>query len=112
MSKTHPEGIPEVAETNTQLRRKNILGSLSVALATIISMGIIWGFVGKTLYVTREEFSLREIQDAREKTVVQQTMARVETLLSRQESAFEKLSDSVQNIRIEMAARQHELSRK
>jgi hypothetical protein len=108
MSKTHPEGIPETDETEARPIRKNILGHLSVALATIISMGIIWGFVGKTLYVTRDEFSAKEIQDAREKTVVQQTMARVENLLARQESAFEKLSDTVQNMRIETAARQHE----
>jgi uncharacterized protein HemX len=108
MSKTHPEGIPEVAETHSQRNRRSVLSSLSVALATIISMGIIWGFVGKTLYVTRDEFSQREIHDAAEKTVVQQTLSRVEKLLARQESAFEKLSDSVQDIRIEMASRQHE----
>ncbi len=91
-----------------QSNKRSIMGGLSVALATIISVGIIWGFVGRTLYVTRDEFSRKEIQDAQDKTIFQQTLSRMETLLARQESAFEKLSDSVQNIRVDMASRHYE----
>ncbi len=103
MSITNPEGSPTLDLTPGAGGRSGTLVGMSVALGIVVSAALIIGFVGKTLYVTREEYGTHNIQYVQDKTVFQQTLQRVEALMSRQERAFEQLSDTVQTVRIQVA---------
>lgn len=102
MSRTRPEGV-DVPE-DPPAKKQGLLWGLSIALTAVISFGVIMGFVGKTLYVTRDEYVGHTTLNVEDKAIMRQTMQRVEDLLSRQEVAFEKLSDVVQTVRLQMAS--------
>lgn len=106
MSKTHPEGVELDEVEPRKTRGPGLLVGLSAALAVVATGAAILGFVGRTLYVTRDEYTSHTVVNVEDKAVFQQTMRRVEDLLSRQESAFEKLSDTVQTLRIQVAGQQ------
>lgn len=104
-SKTRPQGIEVETPSKQSPKKTNLLWSLSVVLSVLVSGAVALGFIGKTLYVTRDEFSQREIRYEHDKTVTEQTLTHVEALLQRQESAFQRLSDSVQSLKLDVAER-------
>ena len=94
-------------ESPSEQRRRSYSMSFAIALSAIlgviIAAGTILGVVGRAFYVSREEYTEKTLKDAEEKTIMRQTMDRVDRTLSRQEAAFERLSDSVQTIKVDMA---------
>jgi len=116
MNKTQPEGTQTVDASNipsnliespSEQRRRSYSMSFTIAisaiLGVIIAAGTILGVVGRAFYVSREEYTEKTLKDAEEKTVMRQTMDRVDRTLTRQEAAFERLSDTVQTIKVDMA---------
>ena len=77
--------------------------ALSAILGVIIAAGTILGVVGRAFYVSREEYTEKTLKDAEEKTIMRQTMDRVDRTLTRQEAAFERLAETVQGIKVDMA---------
>jgi hypothetical protein len=114
---TRPGGIPTVKPPepadnlrDTGTRRKyspsmTFVVSLSIVFGLILAVGTVIGVMGKAFYVTRDEYNLKNLRDAEESTTVKNILDRVDHVLSRQENAFDKLSEAVQDIKIDMAKR-------
>jgi|GEM_PF-2474455 hypothetical protein len=117
---TRPGGFPtletmeptEMAEnlklTDTGTRRKyapsmSFIVALSIVFGLILAVGSVVGVLGKAFYVSRDEYVEKNLKDAEEATTVRNTLDRVEKALSRQEASFDKLSDAVQAIKVDMA---------
>jgi uncharacterized protein HemX len=81
----------------------SFLIALSVILGVLISAGVVVGVLGKAFYVQRDEFTAKSLKDAQDSTIVQQTLTRLENALSRQEAAFDRMSDTVQTMKLDMA---------
>jgi hypothetical protein len=102
----HPEENLKLTDTGT--RRKyapsmTFVVSLSIVFGLILTVGTVIGVIGKAFYVTRDEYQAKSLRDAEESTTVKNTLDRVEHALSRQEASFDKLSDAVQAIKVDMA---------
>jgi len=79
--------------------------SLSIIIGLIIGLGTIVGVLGNAFWVTRNEYIKESLINAQETATLKNTLNRVELTMTRQEAAFEKLSDVVQAIKIDMARR-------
>jgi uncharacterized protein HemX len=121
--RTRPEGHPiiESPEITAPLRespsierRKTSMSfvvALSIIFGLIIASGTILGVVGKAFYVSREEYTAQSLNNAESKTSMKQTLERIDRTLTRQEASFEKLSEAVQGIKVEMAGKKAYSSR-
>jgi hypothetical protein len=78
---------------------KPFLVVISAVLGALISTGTIISVLGKAFYVDRSEYNVKVLKDAEDKITVQQTLDRLNQALTRQEAAFEKLSDRVERIK-------------
>ena len=125
MANTHPEGFsrPELAEavleaqearlaeanrrgdSNRKIGSRSFLVAISIIVGTILAAGGIIGVVGRAFYVTREEYTDKNLLNAEEKVAVRQTLDRLGHTMERQEAAFDKLSDAVQSVKLDMARR-------
>jgi hypothetical protein len=81
----------------------SFLIALSVILGVLISLGVVVGVLGKAFYVQRDEYTAKNLRDAEINTVTQQTLTRLENALGRQEAAFDRLSETVQTMKLDMA---------
>ena len=101
---------PDATDNDESKPRRNpsLLTVLSVGLPVLVSTAVVLGFVGRTLYATREEYSVKVLQDATDKMAFQQTLARVDGTLQEQRQAFKELSATVQTLQIQMAGQQRE----
>lgn len=107
MSATRPEGIPteEPAEEAPRRKSQSFLWMSTTILGIIISVSVVLGFTGRTLFVTRDEYNASAIQYAQDKTVFLQTLAKIDNLMARQERAFDELSKTVIDLRLQAASR-------
>ena len=102
--------IPDETPTNTLVDNRSIskasstsfLIALSVILGVLMSLGVVVGVLGKAFYVQRDEYTAKNLKDAEVNTVTQQTLTRLENALSRQEAAFDRLSETVQTMKLDM----------
>lgn len=115
-SLTHPEGYPsqdavDLAASQRQdyssgTRRRpssmSFIIALSVILGIIIASGSILGVVGKAFYVSRDEYTQKNLRDAEEAVVVKASLERLEHVLDRLDSTLGKLSDTVQTLKMDM----------
>ena len=110
MGRTRPEGYPIMGGNDgfRQNQKKptstSFIVALSVILGIIISAGTIFSALGKAFYVSRSEYNEMSMKNAEDTTTFKQTLNQIGKVLSRQETAFEKLSDSVEGIKIDMAS--------
>ena len=116
---THPDGYPsqdavELAVSQRQdyssgTRRRptsmSFVIALSIILGCIIASGTILGVVGKAFYVSRDEYTQKNLSDAENAVVIKASVERFEHVLSRMDSTLDKLSDTVQAIKLDMARR-------
>ncbi len=116
---THPDGYPsqdavELAASQRQdyssgTRRRptsmSFVIALSIILGCIIASGTILGVVGKAFYVSRDEYTQKNLSDAENAVVIKASVERFEHVLSRMDSTLDKLSDTVQAIKLDMARR-------
>lgn len=79
--------------------------AISIILGLVIGLGSIVGALGGAFFVKRDEYTQKNLREAEETTTLRNTLNRVEYALSRQETAFGKLSDAVQAIEVNMARR-------
>ena len=105
-----PEAEPAAAQkqdlsSGTRRRPSSIsfVIALSTILGIVIAAGVILGVVGNAFYVSRDEYTREELKNAAESSSIKATLDRIERSIFRQESAFDKLSDAVQNIKVDMA---------
>ena len=104
--RTRPEGYlvtppPEMPKKHSQ----SFMISLSILLGIVISAGLIFGFVGDSLFVTRTEYTDKNMKDMETITTLKQTLNQVDRTLSAQEASFKELANSVNAIRVYMARR-------
>jgi hypothetical protein len=86
--------------------------TVSILLGIAVAISGLMGGLGKAFYVTREEYNVQNVQDAKDKTAILQILDRFSKTLDRQDrtlevqsNAFQKVVDSVQEIKVEMARR-------
>lgn len=114
---TRPEGYPSQETTEFANVQKQDLSSgtrrhppstpfviaLSIVLGIVLAAGTILGVVGNAFYVSRDEYTRDTLKNSTEVAGIKTTLNRIELSLSRQEILFEKLSDAVQTIKVDMA---------
>jgi len=109
--RTLPGGI-------TITRRQQPVGSrafitiLGTILGIVVSTTTLVGFTGKYFFVDRTEYNQKVLRDADERGETHKMLLRVETILAqqeavleRQEKAFDRLSDLVRNIELQVSKR-------
>ena len=79
--------------------------TLSVILGVVIAAGTILGFVGDSLFVTRNEYNNKNLRDMETDTTFKQTLNQVDKTLSAQAASFKELTNSVDAIRMDIARR-------
>jgi hypothetical protein len=105
-----PEGVVPVQhhrsdQPSSRTRSSNLLTTVSIVLAIAIATGAVISGLGRAFFVTKDEYTTYTLKDVKEKTELSSALDRIGQALSRQEAAFNKMSDSVQTIQIEMAKR-------
>ena len=79
--------------------------TLSVILGLILGGGAIIAGLGNAFYVTRSEFTSEATSNAKDKQHFQDENYSVKQALGRFEDTLQKIADSVQGIKIDMARR-------
>ena len=79
--------------------------AISIILGLVIGLGSIIGALGGAFFVRRDEYTTKNLREVEEMTTVRNALNRVEYTLAHQESAFDKLSDAVQGIKVDMSRR-------
>jgi hypothetical protein len=108
MEPTPVDTIPELSQSIFQVKQtitpsKTFVAAIAAILGVLISAGTIIGVMGKAFYVQRSEYTEKNLRDAEATTIMQQSLTRMENTLNRQEAAFERLTDTVQTIKVDMA---------
>jgi uncharacterized protein HemX len=108
MEPTPVEAMPELSQSVFQVKQtaapsKTFIAAVAAILGVLISAGIIIGVLGKAFYVQRDEYTLKNLRDVETVTNMQQSLTRMENTLVRQEAAFDRLADTVQTIKVDMA---------
>ena len=108
MEPTPVETLPELSQPIFQLKpavtpSKTFVAAIAAILGVLISAGTIIGVMGKAFYVQRTEYTEKSLRDAEATTIMQQSLTRMENTLNRQEAAFDRMSDTVQTIKVDMA---------
>jgi hypothetical protein len=102
--RTRPEGYPAIPEPPRKHSTSFVI-SLSVILGVVIAAGTILGFVGDSLFVTRNEYNNKNLVDMETTTTFKQTLNQIDKTLSAQASCFKELTISVDAIRLDLARR-------
>ena len=103
------DGEEESAPRQTRRTDKNrqvsssFLVAASVLLGVLLAAGSIIGVLGKAFYVARDEYTTQALQYTQDKTVIEQTLGRVDKALARQEGALQRVFESVQELKIDIA---------
>ena len=113
---TRPEGYPQETAESSPVQKQDLSSgtrrrpssisfviALSTILGIVIAAGVILGVVGNAFYVSRDEYTRDALKNTAESTSIKAMLDRIERALSRQENSFEKLSDAVQTIKVDMA---------
>jgi hypothetical protein len=103
--RTRPEGYPAITEPTKKHSSMSFVISLSVILGVVIAAGTILGFVGDSLFVSRNEYNDKRLKDMETDTTFKQTLNQVDKTLSAQAASFKELTISVDAIRLDMARR-------
>lgn len=81
----------------------SFLIAVSVLLGILVAAGSIIGGLGRAFYVSRDEYTSQTLQYTQDKTVIQQTLERVDKTLTRQEGAVQRIFESVQDLKLDIA---------
>jgi hypothetical protein len=109
MEPTPVEAIPELSQpTFIQVKppsvpSKAFIAAIAAILGVILSAGTLIGILGKAFYVQRDEYTQKNLRDSETTTIMQQTLTRLGNTLDRQAAAFDRMSDTVQTIKVDMA---------
>jgi len=98
-----PISQPRVEQPSSRLKPMALLTAISISLGIIVTTGIVIGGLGQAFFVGRNEYNTQLLKDVRDKTEFSSAVEKLTQALSRQETAFEKMSQAVQAIQIEMA---------
>ena len=102
--RTRPEGYPIHTEPPKKHSASFVI-SLSIILGVVIAAGTILGFIGDSLFVTRNEYNDKNLRDMETTTTFKQTLNQVDKTLSAQAAGFKELAASVDAVRMDMARR-------
>ena len=111
MEPTPVEPMPELSQPSYQTKpptttpSKTFIAAIAAILGVLISSGTIIGVLGKAFYVQRDEYTQKTLRDAEATTVIQQTLARMESAQTRQGVSVDKLAEDLQTIKVDMARR-------
>ena len=94
---------PVFLSKQTTVPSKAFIAAIAAILGVILSTGTIIGILGKAFYVQRDEYTQKNLRDAETTTIMQQTLTRLGTTLDRQAAAFDRVSEAVQTIKVDMA---------
>jgi len=103
-------GTPlEMAEVESERHLPGGKGSMKfwkaagVVLAVLIGAGTVAAVFGKAFYVTRDEYTAKATADAVTNTGVTEALKRLESTLTTQQAAFERLSSQVIEVKTDIA---------
>ena len=94
---------PQTDQPSGRIKPMAFLTAISIALGIIVTTGIVISGLGRAFFVDRNEYNTQLLKDVRDKTEFSSAVEKLTQALSRQETAFEKMSQAVQAIQIEMA---------
>lgn len=103
-----PEMVVPVQRLQTdqpsgKMKPMALLTAISISLGIILTTGVVISGLGKAFFVDRNEYNTQLLKDVKDKTEFSSAVEKLTQTLSRQETAFEKMSLSIQAIQIEMA---------
>ena len=108
--KTKPEGY-QVEQDLTEKSRYHasapFITSMSVILGVILAVGMILGVVGDAFYVTRHEYTEKNLKDIELSTSFQSTLSQLKETMALQAANFKEMTASIEQIRLDLAARKH-----
>jgi len=81
----------------------NFITALAIVLGIVIACGMIVGGLGRAFFVVRESIKPRSSKTPKRRPLSGRHWIAWVHFFSRQEAAFDKMSQEVQSIRIEMA---------
>lgn len=106
--KTRPEGyqvVQDLAEKSRYRASAPFIASVSVILGVILAVGMIVGVVGDAFYVTRHEYTEKNLKDLELTTNFHSTLSQLKETMALQAANFKEMTASMEQIRIEMASR-------
>lgn len=106
-SKTKPDGyqmVQDLEEPTKYRASAPFVTSISVILGVIIAVGIIVGVVGDSFYVTRREYTDKNLKDTEMTTNFHSTLNQLKETMALQAANFKEMTASMEAIRIELAS--------
>ena len=109
--RTRPDGYQIIQDMGDKQRPKGyrasapFVTSISVLLGVIIAVGMILGVVGDAFYVTRHEYTDKNLKDAETTTTFQQTLNQLKETMTIQATNFKEMSGKMEDIRVEISSR-------
>jgi len=105
--KTRPEGyqaVQDLEEPPKYRASAPFITAISVILGVIIAVGVIVGVVGDAFYVTRHEYTEKNLKDIEMTTNFHSTLNQLKETMALQAANFKEMTASMEAIRIELAS--------
>ena len=106
--KTRPEGyqvVQDLEEPSKYHASAPFITAISVILGVIIAVGVIVGVAGDAFYVTRHEYTEKNLKDIEMTTTFHSTLNLLKETMALQAANFKELTSSVEKIRLDIASR-------
>lgn len=110
INRTRPEGyqvVQDLEEKSKYHASAPFITSVSVILGVIIAVGLILGVVGDAFYVSRHEYTDKNLKDLELITNFHSTLSQLKETMTMQAANFKEMTGYIEQIRIEMAGRKH-----
>jgi ABC-type siderophore export system fused ATPase/permease subunit len=105
--RTRPEGYPLIQDLTEKKYKPSatFVTSISVLLGVIIAMGMILGVVGDAFYVSRTEYTIKNLKDTETAATFNSTLLQLKDAMSAQTASFKEMSGKIENIRVEISSK-------
>ena len=102
------EPIRETPSKSNATSTANAWRTVSLILGLLLAGGTVVSVAGKAFYVTRSEYTEHSQNNAVEYSQIHSSVDSIKTSLKEQETAFRTLTETVNNLRIEMVKSSHQ----
>ena len=106
--KTRPEGyevVQNLEEAPKYRASAPFVTSISVILGVIMAVGLIVGVIGDAFYVTRHEYTDKNLKDIEVTTNFQSTLNQLKETMTLQAANFKEMTACMDQIRLDLASR-------
>ena len=106
--KTRPEGyevVQNLVKAPKYRASAPFVTSISVILGVIMAVGLIVGVIGDAFYVTRHEYTDKNLKDIEMTTNFQSTLNQLKETMVLQAANFKEMTACMDQIRLDLASR-------